>query len=162
MRILGELLAAYEDWRALTFRRIRDEQSAKSQEDENAERAGLLQQKFGSVADMLARVMQDNPYSHWSQVPGWFARAVVERDIIPFTTDEKGPVWVNAKHIAVSRLPTMLMAATTEPARWRIADIQDQVKNDPDTFPEALKDEAKVIYAQLLVFSRLPEKSTQS
>lgn len=155
-RILGDVLSAYEDYRALTFRRVRAKEREAEAEREESERAEILKEKFGDFDALLSRVMQRNPYPIPKDVPPVFARAVIERGLIQIPHDEKGPAWIQAKHLAVSRLPNRILSAESKQERDELLKIKRRLDSDPETFPEELKSEATAIYAQILLHAQLP------
>lgn len=156
VRILGDVLSAYEDYRTLTFRRVRAQESERQAEQKEKERAEELKKEFGDFSDMLSRVMQRNPYQTFSDIPKIFALAVFERKLINVPHDEKGPAWIQAKHLAVSRISGRILAATSRTERSKLLQIKQRLEADPETFPDELKGEATVIYAQILLHKQLP------
>lgn len=156
VRILGDVLSAYEDYRTLTFRRVRAQESERHAAQQETERAEILKEKFGDFELLLSRVMQRNPYPTPNDVPAVFARAVIERGLVQIPHDEKGPAWIQAKHLAVSRIPGRILAATSRTERSDLLQIKQRLEADPETFPDELKGEATVIYAQILLHKQLP------
>lgn len=155
-RILGDVLSAYEDYRALAFRRVRAKENEQQAALKEKERAEELKKEFGDFSDMLSRVMQRNPYPTFADIPKIFALAVFERKLISVSHDEKGPAWIQAKHLAVSRIPGRILAATSRTERSELLQIKQRLEADPETFPDELKAEATAIYAQILLYKQLP------
>lgn len=154
VRILGEVLSAYEDYRTLTFRKVRSQIS----DSEDPNRSAVLKQVFGGFEDQLARVMKSNPYGTWQEIPAAFARAVVERSLINFSLEEKGQAWRRAKSIAAGRVPQKILDAKTQFERNKWVQVRDQMQADPELFHGELKPEATIIYAQILLWEKLPAK----
>lgn len=154
VRILGEVLSEYEDYRALAFRKVRSQMNDAGEEN----RAAVLKEAFGGFEDQLARVMQSNPYGAWQEIPAAFARAVVERGLINFSLEEKGKTWRSAKSIAAGRVPQKIMDAKTPFERNKWVQVRDQMQADPELFPGELQPEATIIYAQILLWEKLPAK----
>ena len=154
VRILGEVLSAYEDYRALAFRKVRSQMNDAGEEN----RAAVLKEAFGGFEDQLARVMQSNPYGAWQEIPAAFARAVVERGLIDFSLEEKGKTWRSAKSIAAGRVPQKILDAKTPFERNKWVQVRDLMQADPELFPGELQPEATIIYAQILLWEKLPAK----
>lgn len=157
VRILGEVLAAYEDHRALTFRRVRAEQQAKQDAADNLERAAAMQEKFGTLGQQLAALQSKNDrYPTFEDVPYWFARKVVDEDLLELHLGEKAEVWIRAKHWAAAQVNNWLAdPLLSKGDRKRYDDARLQIEADDECFPAELRPEAEQAYAKMLVFSHI-------
>lgn len=157
VRILGEVLSAYNDFRTQAARTIRARIRAQEAEKENADRAEAMRQYFGTLAEQFqALVEQNTKYQRWQDLPGWFCERLVREDIPGFSIDEKAKTWVTAKHWAVNRLGAWILnpeTAKTDRERYRKA--KAKTEKDPDFFPEEITKEAQDAYTKMLVFNRI-------
>lgn len=157
VRILGDVLSTYSDYRTQAARQVRARIRAQESERENAERAEAMRQYFGTLAEQFqALVEQNTKYQRWQDLPGWFCERLVREDIPGFSLDEKAKTWVTAKHWAVNRLGAWILNPETAKAdRERYRKAKAKTEKDPDFFPDEIMKEAQEAYAKMLVFNRI-------
>lgn len=157
VRILGEVLNAYADYRTQIARQVRAKESKQMQEEKAEAFAAALKERFGTLAENLADLQEENTkYSRWQDLPYWFCRRLIEEDVLAVTVEEKGRVWVEAKHWAVNQVGFWAMDGNNNPGdarRYRIA--KEAVRERPDYFPNELEKEAIEAYSKKLVFNHI-------
>lgn len=159
IRMLGEVLTSYDDHRNQVAREVRARLSEKEAEEEDQIKAGILIEKFGTLAQQYGALVKKNTkYQRWQDLPEWFCNRLVKEDIPGFTLEEKGRTWVTAKHWAVNQVDTWLASRNThKDDKRRYQRAKTHINNRPDEFPEELKKEAQTAYIKMLVFDRLPQ-----
>lgn len=159
VRILGEMLQAYDDQRTQVYREMRARLQAEQDAAENEQRAEILKGRFGTLSEQFAALQSKNDkYQRWQDLPGWFCEKVVREDVGRFLVEEKGKIWVTAKYWAVNQLGLWRMDANNsfdDRRRFNAAYAVNQA--DPEAFPNELKKEAQDAYAKMLVFSKIAE-----
>lgn len=163
VRILGDVLNAYADYRTQMAREERAREQQRIAALEIDIRAEELKERFGTLADNLAELQEVNTkYARWQDLPYWFCRRLIEEDMPKVTVEEKGRVWVEAKHWAVNQLGYWLLDAEVQPeSRLRYKAAKSVIDADPDAFPDELHPEAKEAYAKKLVFKHIAPFSGQ-
>lgn len=162
VRIVGDILSAYSDHRTQVVRQVRARMQAEQDAAENEQRAEMLKEKFGTIADQFAALQAKNDrYSRWGDLPGWFCERVIKEDVGGFSLEEKGKAWVTAKHWAVNQLGGWRLDPNRSQAdRKRFNDAYAAIQADPECFPDELKPEAQEAYSKMLVYSKIATYET--
>lgn len=159
VRLLGEVLSNYADYRSQIAREVRNRQQAAEFEKEQVQRAEVLKEKHGTIEEQLAALQQVNHrYTRWQDLPYWFCRRVIEDNLLGITQDRKGKVWIEVKQWAVNQAGFWSADPNNTPVdfkRYRAA--CEAIQQNPDVFPEELKPEAEEAYAKRLVFENIAE-----
>lgn len=157
IQLLGKVLAVYDDYRTAIFREVRAQRIVAQDAAENEQRAEMLKEKFGTIADQFAALQAKNDkYSRWQDLPIWFCDKVVKEDVGGFSLDEKGKAWVTAKHWAVNQLGVWRLGPNNSPTdSRRFNDAYAAIQADPECFPDELKPEAQEAYSKMLVYSKI-------
>lgn len=157
VRIVGDILSAYSDHRTQAVRQVGARMQAEKDAAENVQRAEMLKEKFGTIADQFAALQSKNDkYSRWQDLPVWFCEKVVKEDVAGFSLEEKGKAWVTAKHWAVNQLGTWRLDSNNGPNdRRRYNDAHAAIQANPECFPDELKPEAQEAYSKMLVFQKI-------
>lgn len=154
VRILGEVLAAYEDFRALTFRQVRAAWLEQQEAEQQTARAAGMIERFGTLGDQLQALRAKNhKFQTWQDVPLWFCRRCIQEGLIDLEVERKSALWISAKAWAIAQVETWLLDPLTSKSdrdRWRAG----QIKNEDDSgcFPAELRTEAEAAYSQMLLF----------
>ena len=164
VRIVGDILSTYNDHRAHTARQVRARIQAEQDAAENETRAGLMRERFGTLAEQFAALQRKNErYARWQDLPTWFCERVVKEDIYGFSMEEKGKIWVTAKAWAVGQLGAWRISPDTTPAdRQRFHAAAEALRENADVFPDELKSEAQEAYCKMLVFEKIAEYQQQN
>ena len=157
VRVIGEIMSAYNDYRTQAARQVRARMQAQQDAIENEQRAEILREKFGTLEEQFAALKERNDkYRRWQDLPGWFCERVVRDDVAGFSLDEKGKAWIIAKQWSANQLANWIMDPQTPKAdRSRYVEVEQAYKENPDVFPEGLKKEAQAAYCKMLVFDRI-------
>lgn len=152
-RILGGVLSNYLDYRSAMAREARSRQAAAEAEEEYRRRQGDLFQQHGTAADQIAALDREK-YKTWNDLPGWLSMIAVKDGLIDLTPEEKGEAWKIAKAYMVNRIAAMLLDPDRSVRqKWLLA--AEAIRKDPDVFPECLRPEAEIVYAKMLLHSKI-------
>lgn len=164
VRILGGVLSAYDDLRAAAARQVRARLQAEQDAAENELRAEILKDKFGTLADQFAALIERNDrYEIWQDLPTWFCGRVVMEGIAKLTLEEKKAAWIAAKRWCVNNVGGWY--SETFQGRFIMSDRRrfltaiEAIRADADTFPEQIRPEAEAAYCKMLVFSKIAQYS---
>lgn len=159
VRIVGDILSAYNEHRMQASRQVRARLQAEQDAAENAQRAEALKDRFGTLAEQFAALqIKNDKYPRWQDLPGWFCEKVVREGVGPFSVDEKCKMWVMAKYWAVNQLGFWRMDPNNSiEDRRRFNAAYAVTQADPEAFPDELKKEAQDAYCKMLVFSKIAE-----
>lgn len=152
-RILGGVLSNYLDYRSALAREARSRQAAAEAEEAYRRRQDDLFQQHGTAADQIA-ALDRGKHKTWNDLPGWLAMAAVKDGLIDLTMEEKGEAWRTAKAYVVNRIAAMLLDPDRS-VREKWLRAAEAIRKDPDTFPEVLRPEAEIVYAKMLLFSKI-------
>ena len=157
VRILGQVLSAYDTMRGQVAREVRARLRKLEDEQENQIRSERMLQMHGTISDQFAALVENNEkYARWQDMPEWFCERVVREDVAGFSLDEKGKAWIIAKQWSANQLANWIMdPQTTKADRSRYIEVEQAYKENPDVFPEGLKKEAQSAYCKMLVFDRI-------
>lgn len=157
VRILGEVLSAYDDYRTQVGRELRARLREQEDEGENQQRATILREIFGTLSEQYQALTQENrKYQRWQDLPDWFCSKLVREDIPRFALDEKSKTWIIAKHWAVNQVGTWLLTpALSKEERTRYREAKQVIEKDPEAFPDELRKEAESAYCKMLVFNQI-------
>jgi len=161
IRILGEVLRAYDDHRTGIYREERARFIEQQAALEAPTRSETLQAHFGTIAENFRALQEKNTkYPRWQDLPGWFCRRVIEDELIEIHPDEKGPTWIAAKHWAANQVGVWALDLTTgkeDRARYKAAAAV--IREDADAFPGEIRKEAEEAYSKMLIFSKIAHYS---
>jgi len=157
VRILGEVLNAYADYRTQIAREVRARKRAAELAALEDSRADMLKERFGTLSENLADLQDVNTkYARWQELPYWFCRRLIEEDTLKLTIEEKGKTWILAKHWAVNQVGSWVLDSTHQPEdRKRYLAASESIKENPDIFPDELKKEAEEAYSKMIVFENI-------
>lgn len=163
VRMLGSVLSAYDDHRTYAARQIRARMKAEEDEKMNEARARELRAQVPTVEELYSQLVKRNTqYRTWHDVPGWFARLVVSRDLPGFSLEEKGEAWRNAKHYVCARVGAYIEETKDRDQRRRYIAARDKINSNPDYFPDELKTDAEEVYSKTLTFSKIANYEQQA
>ena len=157
VRILGQVLSAYDTMRGQVAREVRARLRKLEDEQENQIRSERMLQMHGTISDQFAALVENNEkYARWQDMPEWFCERVVRDDVAGFSLDEKGKAWIIARQWSANQLANWIVdPQTTKADRSRYIEVEQAYKENPDVFPEGLKKEAQSAYCKMLVFDRI-------
>ena len=152
-RILGGVLSNYLDYRSALAREARSRQAAAEADGAYQRRQDDLFQQHGTAADQIA-ALDRGKYKAWKDLPGWLAMRAVKDGLIDLSIEEKQEAWKTAKAYTVNRIAAMLLDPDkSERDKWLRA--AEAIRKDPEIFPEALRPEAEIVYAKMLLYSKI-------
>lgn len=159
VRILGDVLSTYLDYRTQAGREIRARLNRIEDEMKDEMRATMLREIFGTLAEQYQTLTQANSkYQRWQDLPDWFCLKLVQEDIPQFTIEEKVETWVTAKHWSANQIGTWLLDRNIgKEERIRYKAAKQVIEQDPETFPDELRKEAESAYCKMLVFNRIAQ-----
>lgn len=159
VRVIGEIMSAYNDYRTQAARQVRARMQAQQDAIENERRAEILREKFGTLEEQFQALKERNDkYRRWQDLPGWFCRRLIEEDVLKISVSEKGKIWKVSKHWVVNQLGMWLADPnTSREDRARYLDAKRVIDRDPDAFPHELRKEAEEAYPKMLVFPLIAE-----
>lgn len=153
VRILGDVLGTYADYRAQIAREAR----AQEEELKSESRADELRKSFDLAKEFAALQAKNTKYARWQDLPYWLCRLVIDRGVLKLTQKEKNEVWTEARGWVLDQLGAWLLnpGLRREDAR-RYAAARRIVDNYPGSFPkEQLEPEAVEACKKMLVFNHI-------
>jgi len=151
--MFGDVLDAYLDYRKHVQAAILNAQSAAEHDAWEAARLESMRaQTRYDEAELIRLTHRNDTFERWNDVPDGWAKLAERMGLFEkLSNDDKGPIWVNAKHAAVSNI---LSDKPHQDINF-VRRVRGLISSHPDIFPTELRDNALVIYRKMLTIAVL-------
>lgn len=154
--IFGGVMSAYCIARDKIAAAAINQFEAEKREAREFEKAAQLEKIREEIVEKFQVLTeQNNDYPHYSKVPHWWAKTLIEKGLIASNSD----IWLNSKKTAVENFITELEQSGTgamiSEKSKRL--LYYKIKAEPDIFPEELRNAATLLYSRMLIFSYFAE-----
>jgi hypothetical protein len=160
VRIFGEVMATYIDYRRPVVAEIekrKSEMEAERMEQEKQERNNRTRKEIiEGFTGMCAGTVPN--FAAPSGIPDFWARILTEEKLV-FGDAE---TWKEAKRMVVERFKTARNIAMPDEtlSEYDAKQVMYQLQSDPEFFPEALRPRAEILYGQLIVWNEIQKNLT--
>jgi hypothetical protein len=155
--MFGEILSSYQNWRGKIHAAILRQREGEDDRKRDMDRQANFARSMENLEDRFRRLCRtggDDETKRWEDVPGWWAKILLDKGLLLLLDETKKDLWKAAKleTVAEAKREHSTGLNTILPDAKILRRAVRACEENPEVFPAELSDRARVVYGKMLVW----------